>query len=285
MKGKERMEGGGKAGRKQGSKKGGSEKARKGSKKTKDKKEHTEGRRMKQEQVQKFCAPDQQRQQASLQEQSASVTWTLFDTDVLWNLLESHPKKQKKSTRGLPVRSAKRQTPKLLAPHKRLRAHFAGNTNGQEVWGANRTITRCKKIAVEQTLGQPKSSCQRTVARQCPDRPWIYRAPGDTEDIKANGKKTAGPQLHSTQLPHPWQEKVAFAKPASAFIAVCDFHSKNLYRSWSAMGTTLTGLLAAHITDPLYRVSAAIRTAAIHTAAILSSHSHSSHPRQSFFSS
>lgn len=68
MKGKERMEGGGKEGRKQGSKEGRSEKAREGTKKTKDKKEHTEGRRMKKERVQKFYTPDQQRLEGSLQE-------------------------------------------------------------------------------------------------------------------------------------------------------------------------------------------------------------------------
>ena len=213
MKGKERMEGGGKEGRKQESKE---------ARKEGVKKQEKEGRRQR---TKRSTRKEEEWKRSVFRDSALRITrgckaacknsqplslGTLFDTDVLWNLFERHPKSnQKKYSRA----------PSALCNSFAKRRQSAWRPTKGSKRVLLQTQTAALKSQSENHTGTdswPKILLP-TVAKKCPGRPSIYRAPGDTEDSKANGMKTAQLQLHTTQLPHPWQEKVAFAKPTSAF--------------------------------------------------------------------
>lgn len=203
MKGKERMEGGGKEGRKEESKE---------ARKEGVKKQEKEGRRQR---TNRSTRKEEEWTRSVFRNSALRISRgckaacknsqplslrTLFDTDVLWNLFERHPKSN---------------------PKKYSRAPSAlCNSCAKRRQSAWRPTKGSKRVLLQTQTAALKSQSEDhtgTVAKKCPGRPSIYRAPGDTGDSKANGKKTTQLQLHTTQLPHPWQEKIAFAKPTSAF--------------------------------------------------------------------
>ena len=180
---------------------------------------------------------------------------TLFDTDVLWNLFERHPKSnQKKYSRApsalcnscakrrqsawRPTKGSKRVL--LQTQTAALKSQSEDHT-GTDSWPKILLPTHCGEKVPRQAL-----YLQSTRGHRRQQSKW-----------QENSAASAAHNSASASLAR--KSRICQANERILYIAACDFHSKNLYRWWSAMIMAPAGLPAGHITDPSHKVGNSLR--------------------------